>query len=153
MAGARWRWRGGILGLFEILESNGYAVEADIRRYYGVDMLGFWRGEITPRQLLVMIYHLPSESITASLSVDKPELSGWGQAEYLLGMLTDRLGELVFITLSANVDEKTRKSLKAPPSVFPDSAIEHTVREETKQMSINDFFSPADIFAEIAMKS
>lgn len=152
MAGACWRECGGILSLFEILSEHGYAVEADLRRYYGVDLLAFWRDEFTPRQVLVMLYHLPAESASAALLRDKPELQDWGLNAYLLGTVVDRLGELLYITTAVNTDEKERRKLKPPASVLPDSAVEKTVREESAPMSINEFFSPADLFAEIALK-
>lgn len=152
MARACRRWRGGILGLFEILANHGYAVEADLRRYYGVDLVDFWRDEITPRQILVYISHLPADSATAALIRDKPELQDWGLTEFLLGGLTDRIGQLVYMYAYQHTDERERRKLQLPESVLPDSAVEKVVREETAQMSVSEFFSPADIFAEIAIK-
>lgn len=152
MARARRRDRGGILGLFEILSEHGYAVEADLRRYYGVDMHGFWKGDITPRQLVGLLAYLPADSITSTLLRDEPEYQDWGLPEFLLGTITDRIGELVFITTAANVDEKTRNTLEPPKSVLPNSAIEKVIRDEVNQMSINEFFSPVDMFADIHTK-
>ncbi len=152
MAGTRWRDSGGIVGLFEILAEHGYTVETDLRRYYGVDLLGFWRDELTARQVLVMLYHLPAESASAALVRETPELQDWGLNQYLLGSAVDRLGELVYAFLQVHVDDKEKKNIKPYPSVLPDSAVEKVVRDEVEQMSVKEFFSPADIFAEIASK-
>lgn len=152
MAGACRRGHGGILGLFDILADHGFAVEADLRRYYGVNLLDFWRDEISPRQLLVYIYHMPAESATAALIREKPELQDWGLTEFLLGGVVDRLSELVYLYTSAHLDEKEAKRLPKPESVLPNSAVEYVIREEIEQMSVAEFFSPADMFSEIVDK-
>ena len=123
-----------------------------MQRYYGIDLLDFWRGNITYRQLLVYVYHMPVESRTSSLLSEKPELQEWGLTQYLLGFIADRLADLNFAYAQVHTEEKQRNKLRPPESVLPDSAIEKTVREETKHMSISEFFSPADLFADLATK-
>lgn len=42
-----------------LLEEHGEIIEADLQRYYGVDLTGLWRGELTMRRALVLIRGLP----------------------------------------------------------------------------------------------
>lgn len=145
--------RGGIIGLLDILDAHGYAVEADLRRYYGVDILDFWRGDITARQMLVYMQHLPHDSRTVALISEKPELQDWSLSNFLAGVIVDRLGVLSYMYEASHAEnDAARKRIPLPESVLPDSAIEKTVREETKAMSVNEFFSPASMFAQVAQQ-
>lgn len=50
---------GKLPGLVWLLREHGEAVEADFQRYYGIDLAGLWRGEITPRRVMVLAKNLP----------------------------------------------------------------------------------------------
>jgi hypothetical protein len=54
-------------------------VEADLARYYGIDLGDLWRGGLTPRRLAVLVRHLPADSATVtSVGGD-----GWTLSHYL----------------------------------------------------------------------
>ncbi|WP_017590912.1 hypothetical protein [Nocardiopsis ganjiahuensis] len=55
-------------------------MEADLARYYRIELADLWRGLLTLRRLAVLLRHLPSESATATaLGGD-----GWTLAHYLM---------------------------------------------------------------------
>lgn len=56
-------------------------IEADLQRFYHVDLAGYWRGELSPRRLSVLIEQLPPDSATArKLS----GADGWTRLEFLV---------------------------------------------------------------------
>jgi hypothetical protein len=77
------------------------AIEADLLRYYGVDLLDYHRGRLTARRLRVLLRHLPREAALPS------ELHGddtlWGLPEHLLATVADQLalGNWMFATAHA----------------------------------------------------
>lgn len=59
-------------------------VEADLQRFYRVDLADYWRGELSPRRLSVLVEQLPAESATArKLS----GADGWNRLEFLVSDL------------------------------------------------------------------
>lgn len=56
-------------------------MEADLQRYYGVDLLDYYRGLITARKLHVLIDQLPYDSATATSQNGGYPV--WGPAEHL----------------------------------------------------------------------
>jgi hypothetical protein len=48
-------------------------VEADLLRYFQVDLLDLWRGRLSYRRLALLIRHLPSESWTQTFLRDSDE--------------------------------------------------------------------------------
>jgi hypothetical protein len=47
------------------LRRYGEALEADLHRFYGLDLLDFYRGKMSPRALWVRLWNLPPESAVA----------------------------------------------------------------------------------------
>jgi hypothetical protein len=69
-----------------LLGEHPEEIEADLIRYYHKDAIAeYWRGEMSLRQLRVLISHLPlgSAAVTAEIGND------WGSAEYLMRRLID----------------------------------------------------------------
>jgi hypothetical protein len=64
-------------------------VEADLLRFYGVDLLDHYRDRLTARRLRVLIQHLPRESALARAL--HGEEAGWGLTEHLLASAVDQL--------------------------------------------------------------
>lgn len=65
-------------------------VMADLRREFGIDLLDFWRGQLSFFELMVYLGGLPSESRTVRLMRDLPEeAEGWTLTDILLGNLLD----------------------------------------------------------------
>lgn len=80
---------GGIGGLWRLLREHGRAVEADLRRFYNVRLRELFTGDLTLRELIVLIKHLPSDCALAR-SMHGPAAE-WGQTEHLLGDVIDLL--------------------------------------------------------------
>lgn len=101
---------GGIGGLIALLREHGAAIEADLKRFYGVKLSDLTRGRLTWRQLSVYLRGLPKESATAR-EIGGPDLE-WGIAEHLLAATFDALQV-------ANWQRAQRKSKAPKPTPRP----------------------------------
>ena len=54
----------------------------DLLRFYGVDLADFYRGELSPRRLSVLLHHLPADSATHVALTDTP--AAWSLQSFLL---------------------------------------------------------------------
>lgn len=57
-------------------------LEADLLRYYGVDLADLWRGELSLRRLSVLLNALPPDSAIARWA--NTEAPGWDVQDFLL---------------------------------------------------------------------
>lgn len=64
-----------MIGLLRLLRAHAGAVEADLLRFYGVDLLDFWRGRLSPRRLAVLVRGIPAGQGAATRSLDGPEVT------------------------------------------------------------------------------
>ncbi|UIW13268.1 tail assembly chaperone [Arthrobacter phage Crewmate] len=76
----------GIAGatLVVLLRESSDVVEADLQRFYGVDLADYWLGELSPRRLSVLIEKLPPDSATAR---HYAKADGWDTHAFLLADL------------------------------------------------------------------
>lgn len=65
-----------------LIEEHGNAIEADLMRYYGIDLLDFYRGDISPRRVGVLVKQLPPES-ALSRALNDGQIP-WGNLEHLI---------------------------------------------------------------------
>ncbi|WGH21088.1 tail assembly chaperone [Arthrobacter phage Cassia] len=70
--------------LVRLLRESPDVVEADLQRFYGVDLADYWRGELSPRRLSVLIQQLPPTSATARHFANA---DGWDLHAFLLADL------------------------------------------------------------------
>ena len=99
--------RGGRAGLHRLLSEHGEALEADLHRYYQLDLLDLFRGRLTWRKLGVLVRHLPLDSATVQAQLGYEPAS---RVEHLLYGLFDA-------TQFANwqrVAMQTKKSKRSP---------------------------------------
>ncbi|UVK63536.1 tail assembly chaperone [Arthrobacter phage Janeemi] len=75
---------GKLATLVVLLRESPDVVEADLQRFYGVDLAGYWRGELSPRRLSVLIEQLPPTSATAR---HYAKADGWDLHAFLLADL------------------------------------------------------------------
>lgn len=77
-------------------------VEADLQRYFGVDLRDLWRGGLTLRRIGVLVAALPPESLTMSALLptmpesgesDKPDRQ-WSTEAQLLASVVDAVTSL-----------------------------------------------------------
>ncbi len=59
----------------------------------GIDLLDFWRGQITPRRMRVLLEHLPADALTLRKVHPKDAaIESWNVTDYLLARLIDMFG-------------------------------------------------------------
>ena len=73
---------GGIVRLHRTLRDHRGALEADLLRYYRVDLLDLWRGQLSWRRLIVLWRGLPGDA--ASVIAERGGLARFGPAEIIL---------------------------------------------------------------------
>jgi hypothetical protein len=80
LAGAEQGGRvGKLTSLAGWLREYGEAIEADLDRFYGLDLLDFYRGRITARALWVRLRNLPPEAATVTLARQQDPGEGQGR--------------------------------------------------------------------------
>ncbi|MBM0205035.1 hypothetical protein JNW90_19755 [Micromonospora sp. STR1s_5] len=80
--GAGLHERGGILSLARLIRDHADAVEADLQRYYRIDLADLWRGRLTLRRLATLLRYLPVGAATLDTYGDPA--AGWTRSDYLL---------------------------------------------------------------------
>ena len=78
-------------------------MEADLLRFYGVDLLDYHRGRLSARRLRVLIQHLPKEA--ALVRAVRGEAAEWGLAEHLLATAVDQLAAGNWLFAAAHTAE------------------------------------------------
>jgi len=72
------------------VREHSAAVLADLRREYGIDLLDFWRGQLSFFEICAYLGELSAETRTGRLMRNMPdEVEGWGLVPQLLGALVD----------------------------------------------------------------
>ena len=95
------------------MDEHGEAVEADLLREYGVDILDWYAGKVSTRRVLNLIRRLPAQSNTARATEGDEAL--WGYKEHLLASILDVLQHLDWAFVAANSEGKTGD----PPKPIP----------------------------------
>lgn len=91
-----------------LLAEHGGAVEADLQRFYAVDLRWLVDQRLTYRRLVVLLAHLPREA--ALVQALSGEAARWSVTDYLLAHAVDTLNV-------ANWQRAQRKGLKRPDPV------------------------------------
>lgn len=115
-------------------------MEADLLRYYSVDLMDLWRGRLSFRRLALLIRYLPSESWTQTAlrdereadlaeleSPDQPASFGpWALENYQLAQLRDEIAHLRYVLA------RTAGQDKYPaPKPTPRPGLNRPVRRQT----------------------
>jgi hypothetical protein len=73
-----------------LLNRHHEAIEFDLHRWLGMDLLDFWRGRISARKLLVLLLRLPAESeFKQAVDPDGTVIASWRPTDYILADLFD----------------------------------------------------------------
>ena len=67
-----------------MLENHGEALEADLQRYYQVDLADMYRGRVSPRRVSVLATNLPRASAVGVRLGGATAISGEVEASWLL---------------------------------------------------------------------
>jgi hypothetical protein len=92
-------------------------VEADLLRYYGVDLLDRYRGRLSARRLRVLIEHLPRDA--ALVRALHGEDAQWGLPEHLLAATVDQLAVGNWLFASAHTPENGTAPERPAPVARP----------------------------------
>jgi hypothetical protein len=116
-------------------------VEADLLRYFSIDLMDLWRGRLSFRRLALLIRHLPSESWTQTALRDAAEgelaepadnelasFTGqpWALANYQLASLKDEIAHLRFVVARSAGNDKY-----PPPTPTPRPGLNRPVRRQS----------------------
>lgn len=91
-----------------LVEEHAEALEADLLRYYGVDLLDWYRGELSSRRLATLVRQLPRDS--AFRLAQEGEAAQWSLTDHLLAAVVDHLAIANWMFACVNRDED-----EAPP--------------------------------------
>jgi hypothetical protein len=111
-------------------------VEADLLRYYGVDLLDYHRGTLSARRVRVLIEHLPRDA--ALVRELHGETAEWGLTEHLLAATVDQLAISNWLFVSANRDEHAEPPER--PKAVPRPGIEEEEAPAASPEQIAAFF-------------
>ncbi|MFE5332569.1 hypothetical protein ACFRCG_39945 [Embleya sp. NPDC056575] len=124
MAGPVRPGAGGIAGLAHLLREHGEAIEADLLRYYQVDLLDLYRGEMSWRRLRVLIRYLPVESATSrAMQPRDPKDEFWADPmdRRMAAWLVNAVRENTYATILLNGDPKKVKRIRPPKPIGPEA--------------------------------
>ena len=113
---------GGSAGLAELIDSHGECIVADLQDTYGVNLVSALQSGsgYSPRQLLVLIKQLPSDSRTHAALRGGDEFVGWGIDRYILATIVDAINHNTHAIVAANSGKKKPRAPK--PHYRPDAA-------------------------------
>ncbi|MGI5481262.1 hypothetical protein [Streptomyces lavendofoliae] len=97
-----------------LVEEHAEALEADLLRHYGVDLLDWHRGRLSSRRLAVLVRHMPRDSVLARAL--HGEAAEWTVGDYLLASAVDHLAEANWMFATVNQDEEA-EALEYPVPV------------------------------------
>lgn len=88
-----------------LVDEHAEALEADLLRHYGVDLLDWHRGTLSSRRLRVLTEHLPADSSFARAV--HGEQADWTVTDHLLAAVVDHLAVANWMFATVNRDEDT----------------------------------------------
>lgn len=112
-AGIRGR-RGGIRGLHRLVTEHGEAIEADLQRVFGIDLLDLYRGRLTWRRLGVLVRSLARRPDSDLYRAIGGEAAEWTLDQHLAASLVDRLTLQNYLAALSLADPKKRRSIPKP---------------------------------------
>lgn len=125
------------------MHEHAEALEADLLRHYGVDLLDWHRGRLTSRRLAVLIEHMPADS--SLLQELHGEEASWKVTDYLLAAAVDHLAAANWMFATVNTDEDGEPPERPMPVPRPgDTAIAEEPADAPRAPSPGDlarFFS------------
>jgi hypothetical protein len=110
---------GGSRSLAKLIDDHGEAIEADLHRFYNVDLLDVFRGKLSPRKALVLINALPDTSATVAHMHNGDrwrDFYGWGQDRLISAGTYDAVNSNSVITAKV---AGVKRALKIPPYPKP----------------------------------
>jgi hypothetical protein len=88
-----------------------------LQRFYGIDLLGLWRGELSPRRLAALVSNLPRDAAVHRATYG--ERARWGDTEHLLADVVDLLQLLWWAQTKDGSKNRNRPKPLPRPGVTP----------------------------------
>ncbi len=94
------------------MDEHAEALEADLLRYYGIDLLDWHRETLSARRLAALVKHLPHDSaLNRELHGEAAE---WSVSDHLLAAAVDHLAAANWMFASVNSEEGDQPEPPAP---------------------------------------
>lgn len=103
-----------MIGLVDLLDKHGEAIEADLRRHYGVRVRDLFAvdSDLTPREVMSYLIHAPEDSAYHAELRGGQQFRGWTSDRYLLASILD-------VLQGANYQRSGGKGKKPKPTWRP----------------------------------
>ncbi|MFL6126910.1 hypothetical protein [Actinophytocola sp.] len=108
-------------------------MEADLLRFYGVDLLDYHRGTLSARRVRVLIEHLPRDA--ALVRELHGETAEWGLTEHLLAAAVDELAAGNWLFVTANRDEHAEPPERPQPVPRPGIEVQEAPAATPEQLA------------------
>ncbi|MCZ4119037.1 hypothetical protein [Streptomyces sp. H39-S7] len=120
-------------------------LEADLKEFFGVDLLDLWRGRLSLRSIHVYIkslMHKPGRSVLLAVM---DETTQWGTTEHLLARVSDALELSNYLFLKANMSDAAASERVPLPAPIPRPGEDETATTEpaldfASGSEVSDFF-------------
>ncbi|WP_116210101.1 hypothetical protein [Streptomyces olivoreticuli] len=90
----------GSLSLVRLLDEHGAALYADLRRFYSVDLLAYFRGEMSARAVLALVENLPDDAAVMAALLGGRQAVGWDVQSHILADLVDAVQWNTYVLLA-----------------------------------------------------
>jgi hypothetical protein len=103
------------------LDIVGEYAEADLLRYYGVDLYDVLEGKVAPRRVLSLLRGLPGDSYTQQAlrahheGAELTKYFGWGPAENILAGIYNNTAVMQYVAQQSNTKTKVPKPTPIEP--------------------------------------
>jgi hypothetical protein len=125
--------------LYRLLRDHAAEVEADLQRYYRVDLRDLWRGGLTMRRLRALIDGLPGDAMLWTAVRRRPDTVPapantdalrWGTDQELAAAMIDAIREVTWAVMQANARGAVKR-----PKPFPRPRVGAAAQQRTGGMS------------------
>ncbi|MEV4434792.1 hypothetical protein [Streptomyces sp. NPDC049585] len=106
----------GSLSLVRLLDEHGAAIYADLRRFYSVDLLAYFRGEMSARAVLALVENLPDDAAVMAALLGGRQAVGWDVHAHILADLVDAVQWNTYVALAQRAK---RPGALEKPSPYP----------------------------------
>lgn len=114
---------GGSRVLAKLIDKHGEAILSDLLHYYRVDLRDLFSDDnpLSPRYVLALIIHLPTNGAFYASRRGGPQFRGWDEDRYALVSAVNAINTTNFILAMANRDPSKSKPKAPKPFPTPDT--------------------------------
>lgn len=106
---------GGSLILADWIDQYGEYIEADLQRFYRIDLADLFRDpRVHPSRLIRLIQNLPTDALTPAHAQGDPALVGFDRDRALWMDIFDAIQQNTFAVVMGNTDKKDKHKVTEP---------------------------------------